>query len=100
MRTLEFITGHMVYNLWLILKSYRRQPPRSFRINLASFRTFRNQETDSPLLVSRNTTSGEKLNVPALEHSYYSTNAIRNAAIFFDLSQKMPVKSLAHFYLP
>ena len=51
-------------------------------------------------LESWNTTSAEKLNVPALEHSYYSTNAIRNAAIFLDVSQKMPVKILVHFYFP
>ena len=31
-------------------------------------------------LESWNTTSAEKLNVPALEHSYYSTNGIRKAA--------------------
>ena len=33
---LEFITGHMTYITWLILKSYRRQPQMTIQQSLAS----------------------------------------------------------------
>ena len=38
MRALEFITGHMVYNM---LKSYRRQPPRCLRPGICVKKFFR-----------------------------------------------------------